>query len=440
MPLAYATVILLVVIALCSAWIAAVVPIEQSVTHIDTEGKYVMTLGKTSLYYVAHGLAIGSVIAAGILAALLGGIRILGAGARAALFVVMVTAAVWAYLSFTPEEILSSIVFGATGPFVWLTLLFVIAGTDRRVWAVVDPTIRLLAYVSTLLAFRTLLSSEYRYYAGFSPYLMYAQLLVWLGGWTLLSATQLRGARVLVRAIPLLTALLMAICSQSRSWTLLAFLLTLAFAMLRSRERESFASGVNAFLASCALCAGAIALVGVTSPYVLKDGMTGLAARLEEDSRTGQYRAFFNVVPVTDLLLGRGPKGTWYWNNVGEYQFFDNGYVWTLFVGGVPMLIGYSVVLLWPSVQALRARPVGADAAAVCLVLTWTLALTGLSTFCLPSIGINNFLVSLWAGRCHLLLAERAWSAQAALPLASQRRSLGDRQQVATNHESLSTL
>jgi hypothetical protein len=64
--------------------------------------------------------------------------------------------------------------------------------------------------------------------------------------------------------------------------------------------------------------------------------------------------------------------------------------------------------VVWPAIRSFHYQPRGADAAAMYLVLLWALALTGLSTFTLPCVGITSYLVSLWAGRCHLLLAERA--------------------------------
>jgi O-antigen ligase len=90
---------------------------------------------------------------------------------------------------------------------------------------------------------------------------------------------------------------------------------------------------------------------------------------------------------------------------VGDYQFFDNGYLWMLFIGGVPTLLCYGAIIVWPAIQAFSRRPRGLDGAAVFLVLTWGVALTGLSTFTLPSVSLNSFLMALWAGRCHVFLA-----------------------------------
>jgi hypothetical protein len=401
-----ALVTVLVVIGLVASWTSAVIPAENSVTDVDAFGRLVTTMLKTPLYYVTFSLAIASVVAAGLLAALNGGLRTLGTGVRLAFYALLASAALWAAYAYTTEEMFSAEIFSSTGPFVWFTLLFVIAGANPFIWNSIDRVIRLLAYVSSGLGLHTLISSEWRYYAGFSKYTLYARLLIWLGGWTLLTATRLRGLRLFTRSIPLIMAALMAICSQSRSWTLLSGLVISAFVLLKARERGSILSGMRTLVMVSVGGAAAAAAVYVMLPGTLNNSVNGLSSRLYEDSRTGQYSEFFRVVPVGDLLLGRGPKGTWYWRGFGEYQYFDNGYLWMLFIGGVPTLVFYFAIIVWPAIRALRAKPRGDDAAAVSLVLLWGLALTGLSTYCLPSLTIGNFLISLWAGRCHILIAQ----------------------------------
>src|SRR5882762_3295202 len=266
-----ALVIVLVTLALVASWAAAVIPVENSAVNVDPEGRLILTPVKGALYYGAHGLAIGSVVVAGLLAAIMGGFKTLGSGVRAALLVLVAEAVLWAAAAYSPEEILSTQIFSATGPFVWLTLVFVMAGTDRRIWSYIDPVLRLLAFVSTALALRALLGSEYRFYAGFSKYTLYAEMLMWLGGWTLLTSTQLRGPRLLVRAIPLLMAVLMAICCQSRSWVLQCLLIGATFVMLRNREQGDILAGVRTLLVGCILCIAAAALVYVTLPETLTD-------------------------------------------------------------------------------------------------------------------------------------------------------------------------
>ena len=87
--------LVLVVLALVASWVAFVHSVENSEVNVDPAlDKLVMTRITAPLDYAAHGAAIGSVIAAGLLAALLGGFRSLGGGVRLALCVLSATAAI----------------------------------------------------------------------------------------------------------------------------------------------------------------------------------------------------------------------------------------------------------------------------------------------------------------------------------------------------------
>jgi hypothetical protein len=363
---------------------------------------------KPPLYYYMHAAALLAVMAAGFLAALTGRLRVLGFGGRIAFLVLAVCAVGWAVASYTLEEMFSRTIFGPTGPFVWFALIFALAGTDRRVWAVIDPLIRILAYATSVLALWTLISSRGSvYYSGqFSKPTQYSILLMWLGGWTLLSATRLRGWRLAARAMPFFSLLLVAIYSQARSWTALTILLGVAFVILRAREQRSAMATVRMVVVTGVLV---VTLGMITYDIFLKSALEGLAGRVQDDTRSGEYIAFFSAVPVSDLLLGRGPKGTWYWPGFGDFQFADNGFIWMAFIGGLPTLFSYVALVIWPGVRALLMGPRGQDAAAVILLLFWALALVGLSTYTLPSVSMSSYLVSLWAGRCHLCLAERTY-------------------------------
>jgi len=382
-----------------ASWVQAVVTAEGSNLTTDLQAP------RPPVYYYAHGVALFAVMAAGLLAAWRRRLRIVSFSGRFAFLVLAASATAWAVAAYTVEELFSQVVFGATGPFVWFTLIFALVGTDRRVWSVIDPTIRLLAYATSVLALWTLWREGSAYYSGhLSAQTQYSILLMWLGGWTLLSATRLRWGRLAVRALPFLTLLLSAIYSQARSWTALALLVGLVFVTLTARDKGSVLAGARLAIVAIVLTA----VVGTLAyDSVLRAGVEGLAGRLHEDTRTGQYLEFFSAVPLSDLLLGRGPKGTWYWSGVGDYQFFDNGFLWMAFIGGLPTLLSYLAIVIWPGIRALWAGSRGQDAAAVFLLLLWGLALTGLSTYTLPSVSISSYLASLWAGRCHLILAER---------------------------------
>ena len=392
----------LVAVGLTASWIASVVQAESAGPDF-----LVNFSALPPLYYYSHGLEILAVMASGLLAASRGRFRFLGFWQHIAFLVLFLTAAVWAVASYTFEELHSPLIFGATGPFVWFSLIFVLPGTDRRVWSVIDPLIRILSFATAALAVRSVVRiGESQYLVGLATPTVYTVLMMWLGGWTLLSATRLRGWRVAARALPVLVLMMTALFLQIRSWTILALLMGAAFVILRSREHGSVLGAMRTFLVVFLIV---LALAGALYNTVLKNAIGGLAERAGDDTRSNQYVAFFSDVPISDLLLGRGPKGTWYWSAFfGDYQSFDNGYIWMLFIGGLPTLISYAAIVLCPAICLLGKNPRGQDAAAVCMVLFWGLAQTGLSTFSNPNAGLPSYVVSLYAGRCYLILAEKA--------------------------------
>jgi hypothetical protein len=395
----------LILTGLAAAWLAEVLPVEQGVTGLDAAGKFILIPVKSAVYYAAHAMSIGALLTAGVIGGLSKRFRNITPESRIAFAVLLVTAVTWSLVTYRAEELLSSALVGATGPFVWIMPVVVFAGANRRIWPHLDRFLRMLAYLTAALALR-LLASPYVYYRGFSKYILYAMLLFWLGGWTLLTATGLKGFRLLPRLLPYVMMLAMSLCSQSRSWTLLGLLLGATFIYLRGRERGSLILAVRS--AALLGAGGAVIALGVAIvlPQTLHNSIDGFRNRLKEDTRSGQYTAFFESVPPSDLLLGRGPKGTWYWRGWGDYQFFDNGFLWTLFIGGIPTLLGYGTLMFWPAFKALRAKPHGADAAALAMVLLETVSMTGLSTFTLPTVGLVSYLWAFYAGRCYLVLAE----------------------------------
>jgi hypothetical protein len=401
----------LVVVGLVSAWIAAVSPIEQSIATPGPDGKLVMEVVKGPLYYGTHGLSICCVTAAGLLSALDGRWCLLDLGTRVAFYVLLSETIIWADVSYTSGEILSSKIFGATGPFVWISVLLVVSGSDRRLWTYIEPTARVLAYASAVLGTRTLVTLKFTTYLGASRYTEYTILLLWFGGWTLLSATRLKGWRLLPRLVPVVCLIPIALCSQSRSLTIDSCLLVILFVLLRARENGSIIRAVPILIVICLVGIVAAFMIYSIIPQTVDASVDGLNARMTEDTRSGQYTDFFAVVPVTDLILGRGPTGTWYWPSMGDYQFFDNGYLWMLFIGGVPTLGCYFMIVVWPAIRATGKKPRGEDAAAVSLTIIWGLCLTGLSVFTLPGVDVTNFLIVLFAGRCHSLLTgdDPAW-------------------------------
>lgn len=389
----------LVLVGVVGAWLAWVLN-AQSLGPSAGEG-LVGPGEKSRLYYVLHGSALLAVLAAGTWAAVAGGYRRLRPLYRAAFWGLQITAATWALLSYGLGDYLSFRAFGATGPFVWISTVLLFAGMDRRIWPVLDRTVGWLALLTSVLALAAV-ATTYRELTGrfFSAPVYYMVLLMWFGGWTMLRPAASGALGHLWRFLPYVTFLLLTVITQTRSWLAMSVLLLVTFLFLNRRE----ITGVKVFQA-VALMALTLALLG----YFLKEPLAASFAQLQEralaDTRTGQYLEFFADVPVSDLLLGRGPNGTWNWNG-RDYQFFDNALLWMAFIGGLPILVCYVTLVILPGLSCLGSHRAEIRSSAV-LLLLWGIACTGFSTYSNPSLTPHAYLLSLLAGRCLAAISDR---------------------------------
>lgn len=390
---------LLVLLGLIGAWLAWVLN-AQSLGPSAGEG-LVGPGEKSRLYYALHGSALLAVLAAGTWAAMAGGYRRLRPLYRAAFWGLQVTAATWALLSYGLGDYLSFKAFGATGPFVWLSTVLVFAGMDQRIWPLLDRTVSWLAVLTSLLALAAV-ATTYRDLSGrfFSAPVYYMVLLMWFGGWTLLRPAASGALSHLRRFLPYVTFLLLTVITQTRSWFVMSLMLLLMFLFLNRKQ----ITGARVFQAVAALVL-TLAVLG----YFLKEPLAASFAQFQEralaDTRTGQYLDFFADVPVTDLVLGRGPNGTWNWNG-RDYQFFDNALLWMAFIGGIPTLVCYVTLVIFPGLRCLGSDRAEIKSSAV-LLLLWGLACTGFSTYSNPSLTPYAYLLSLLAGRCLAAIADQ---------------------------------
>ena len=73
------------------------------------------------------------------------------------------------------------------------------------------------------------------------------------------------------------------------------------------------------------------------------------------------------------------------------------------FIGGLPILVSYCVLVIRPGLVALlRRRNDWQTAASAKLLFIWTLALGGLGVYCSPSLNAYSYLILLMAGSCYV--------------------------------------
>ena len=113
-------------------------------------------------------------------------------------------------------------------------------------------------------------------------------------------------------------------------------------------------------------------------------------------------------VPSLDLLIGTGPRGTWRMGN-RDYGYVDGVYFFLLFLGGIPLLISYLYIVIYPAVRCFFLKGFSLygsfDFACIFMATIWGLVMTGLGTYTAPELKINHYIVLLCVGRCWEVLS-----------------------------------
>jgi len=398
----------LVIIGMVSSWCAAVL-VAQS-TDSTPPTTLVEPRSKSFIYYIMHALGISSVLAAGALAAVKGGCKKLGTGTLVAFWVLQVTAVTWALVSYTLEDYLSWTALGATGPVVWLSCVLIFAGMERTLWKHLERVIRILAYLTAILALVSIVQNyQYLTERWLSAPVQYMVLLMWIGGYTFITSWEASGWRLYLRYFPFAVFVLATVTTQTRSWFLMsAFLFFARILVNRSTGRRGTVTP-NVLAATGTFISFGVFLAIVYQGPLL-DAYARFMHRALDDSRTEQYVQFFSQKSFSDLILGGGPTATWNfgWGEEFEnYQNFDNTYLWMAFLGGIPLMLSYTIVIILPGMRAAFRGAQKNDAAAAMLLILWALSCTGFSTYANPSLTPYSYFLCLLSGRCLGFLSEQ---------------------------------
>ena len=201
--------------------------------------------------------------------------------------------------------------------------------------------------------------------------------------------------------IPIALCVPIGIVMASRSWTLLP---TLGLALglkitfhehCRAKPAKTLAFG----LLSIIIFGLGMWLLATALP----EKVEAFENRLREDTRTSQYSQFFQQVDPIRLIAGLGPKATYTFNDWNDYNSIDNQFLFILFHFGVPVLLGYCAVVLWPGLRLLIGARTQHERWEGVFFAFWTLAALGVSTFSAITLNPQNLAVILFAGRAFTL-------------------------------------
>ena len=396
---------ILVAAALILGWMAVALDVLLGTTTIeytDSGAQYTFISGDVMPVSILRVLSVLAFLLAGLIAMARGEYHRLSAPLRAACWVAALLFVIWLSVGYEVPS-LRHVLLGATSPLIWLMPLGLFAGMRRELWPNLYPVIRLLAYASTalgLLTFFTIDIQHYGRFSGVSPQIVYANVLCWFGAFLLLKPGASGRHPSPVRLLPLVVCLMLALFTQSRGWTVLCILI-LGSGLFRSADSSGARSRKgNAIWWQVSWCVLLITAAGWFFAERLSPGVTGLKERLTEDSRSGEYAMFLSQVRIEDLILGKGPNASY--DREGEQsQFLDNQFLWTLFIGGLPALLCYSSLILWPGVRPFLLRQPSPHRVLGIILILWALAMAGVSTYFGIGTSVESLLIILVAGRCH---------------------------------------
>ncbi len=390
------------------SWLAAVLMAFGTNMVYEKLGTYdyrYFTVDKNIYYYSMHGMGILCALLAGISAIFNKNYKYFPSKAILAFFILQLFGLSWfIYTYVTSEEYGLWQAIGSTGFMVWLSTIFIFAGVDPRTIDWMKKLLPLFVCLTLFLFLLNVLFSDYIRVPGASKELRLYLILWWFAAWFYLTENRLTMVWTLLREVAYFILLLGALYIQSRSW----FLLTIILFLVRKKIVHINVKD-NIKLVNNLLYFIAITFMLLMSIFFMWDviiqATSGFSDRLMEDSRSNQYIYFFQSISLWELIIGLGPEGTWFWPGRGAYQYIDNGVLWLLFIGGIPIAFSYLYFVVFPSFQAAKKlNSQDDDLSSVSLVILYSVMLLGLATYMSPSVSIQSYFIYMLVGQCYWLL------------------------------------
>jgi len=300
---------------------------------------------------------------------------------------------------YTLPDLLSTKLVDINGPFPFVVSLLAFVGAPRRNWTFIDKTMLVLSMLFSIMALIGVASlGTFTREEGVITLGDPLNMLFFPASWTALKQYPSSSWIVRVRFVPILVYSVGSLFTQTRLNFIMLFALAGVYAYLQYRRRALQAFGWIATVAFL-LWASLFSFVFLRDTRVI-DRVDSVAAafssRLDEDTRTGQLRAFFEEVPLSDLALGRGSFARWNWNGMA-WGGADLGYLSLLFYGGIPLLVGYVATHVAPSLSVLRKGVDTVQLTAAGVVFLWGVRMLS-SSF--PDKELSYYCVVLCVGAC----------------------------------------
>jgi len=294
-----------------------------------------------------------------------------------------------------------------TSPAILLIVLGIIPGCDPTIWRTLRRVAQIIAVSASVLGIYAAaqVPQNVPIYTSI-PATVYMVTSFWTTAYLMLTNPARSTRWSVLYFFQCASCLYLAIVFAYRSWILLVGVLVITDYFLRTSgraqsRRRSYLIGVI-----IVICIGMI-IIELKNPLWNRASDSRLYAKGISDTRTEQYRSFFEQVKPASLLLGRGPNAVYETPDASEYLFIDNQYIYLIWKFGILALIGYTSLVLWPGALTVRTKRNPLLRGEGVLVCLWIMALGGVSVYNAIIHSPANYLMVLLAGKHLSILSKR---------------------------------
>ena len=309
-------------------------------------------------------------------------------------FVLLFFGIFWTLLALQKSSIVVSVT-SPVSPFIMIMAVLVFIGYDEEMWDGVKKAVFYSSIPYTLMSLYETVRFLIKF--GFGARLMASGALygaivaVFFLYFTLLFNEELVKKHKFILPIQIFILISIMVILQSRSWALHALLLMVIFVYKLSKNYK------NRFVFLIIVGIVALAVFVFASDYISTISQ-GLLDRMEQDSRSGQLKAFFSQVSFKDLMLGGGMKVGYSCFGDPNYQFLDNLVLLTMFKYGIIPTLAYLLLLLSPIFYGLFHKNSEARKG-ILFFAVWFVVMLGVAIFVSYANNIYNYVFYIAMGR-----------------------------------------
>ena len=350
---------------------------------------------------LSTGYALFAIVLAGFLMGLQKGFIRAGIDLKIAYFGLLI----WTLFMYVPDFISG---FGLyefiyfKGPASWLSCTAIFLGASEYIWNKVKNLLKYFILIATLLTAYSIATSGgsdrvqlLRELGG------YVFLLQYLALWWFLSQNKKITSPLLIT--PIIILIISSFLLVTRSLILTCGLYFIARIYIDKRSSGQQNINILILYAFIGILIFSLVIYLIYASGILSSSFENLTERLDEDTRSEQYVAFFSQIDPSELILGKGSRATWFWQG-GDYGSIDGSYTLMAFIGGLPLVISYTYILVSGPIRILQSKLLdrNALAAAICC-LFWALALTGFGIYSVPEAKFSHYMLMIFAGRSYFV-------------------------------------